>query len=126
MKENNKVAFCVYLVLYQEACSSFTPLGPSLEEKLFSSCDLMADKMAQCSFKSRPSLAEMGPRARVSAQFQPSNKARNWAATPGNLSSVFTADRLPVAPVSAPSMPPSAADSSPQTSSDSGETSAVY
>lgn len=108
---------------YKETCSSFTPLGPSLEEKLFSSCDLTADKMAQVSFKSKQSLAKMGPRAKVSAQFQPSTKARNWTVASEDLSSVFTA-KLPEAPVPAPSVPSSAADSSPQTSSDSGERSA--
>ncbi|XP_071352129.1 synergin gamma isoform X3 [Trachinotus anak] len=98
--------------------SQSTFQGPSLEEKLFSSCDLTADKMAQVSFKSRQSLAEIGPRAKVSAQFQSSTKARNWAAAPEDLSSVFTADKLPEAQVAAPSVPPSAADSSSQTSSD--------
>uniref|UniRef100_A0A8C4ICZ4 Synergin, gamma n=1 Tax=Dicentrarchus labrax TaxID=13489 RepID=A0A8C4ICZ4_DICLA len=100
--------------------SQSTFQGPSLEEKLFSSCDLTADKMAQVSFKSMQSLAKMGPRAKVSAQFQTSTKSRNWAAAPEDLSSVFVAEKLPEAPVSAPSVPPSAADSSPQTSSDSG------
>uniref|UniRef100_A0A7N9ARL9 Synergin, gamma n=1 Tax=Mastacembelus armatus TaxID=205130 RepID=A0A7N9ARL9_9TELE len=103
---------CVH---YKEACSSFTSLGPSLEEKLFSSCDLTADKTAQVTFKSKQSLTELGPRAKVSVQFQSSTKARNWAVAPEDLSSVFTEG-----PVSVPSIPPSAADSSPQTSSDSG------
>ncbi|XP_044057846.1 synergin gamma isoform X3 [Siniperca chuatsi] len=94
--------------------------GPSLEEKLFSSCDLTADKTAQVSFKSKHSLA-LGPKVKVSAQFESSTKARNWAAAPEDLSSVFVAEKLPEAPVSAPSVPPSAADSSPQTSSDSGQ-----
>ncbi|XP_018520862.1 synergin gamma isoform X4 [Lates calcarifer] len=98
--------------------SQSTFQGPSLEEKLFSSCDLTADKMAQVSFKSKQSLAKMGPRAKVSAQFQPSTKARNWTVASEDLSSVFTA-KLPEAPVPAPSVPSSAADSSPQTSSDS-------
>uniref|UniRef100_A0A7N8YP62 Synergin, gamma n=1 Tax=Mastacembelus armatus TaxID=205130 RepID=A0A7N8YP62_9TELE len=89
--------------------------GPSLEEKLFSSCDLTADKTAQVTFKSKQSLTELGPRAKVSVQFQSSTKARNWAVAPEDLSSVFTEG-----PVSVPSIPPSAADSSPQTSSDSG------
>lgn len=108
-------------VCYQEVCPSFTPLGPSLEEKLFSSCDLTGDKTAQVSFKSKQSMAEMGPRAKVSAQFQSSTKARNWAAASEDLSSVFVAERLPEVPVSATSNPPSAAVSSPQSSSDSGE-----
>uniref|UniRef100_A0A8C9XLQ6 Synergin gamma n=1 Tax=Sander lucioperca TaxID=283035 RepID=A0A8C9XLQ6_SANLU len=94
--------------------------GPSLEEKLFSSCDLTADTMAQVSFKSKQSLVAMGPRTKVSAQFHSSTKARNWAAAPEDLNSVFVAEKLPEVPVSAPSVPPSAADSSPQTSSDSG------
>uniref|UniRef100_A0A669AYY0 Synergin gamma n=1 Tax=Oreochromis niloticus TaxID=8128 RepID=A0A669AYY0_ORENI len=94
--------------------------GPSLEEKLFSSCDLTADKTAQVSFKSKQSLAEMTPRAKVSTQFQPSTKARNWAAATEDLSSVFVAEKPPEAPVPAPKLPPSAAGSSPQTSSDSG------
>ncbi|XP_053728403.1 synergin gamma isoform X6 [Synchiropus splendidus] len=93
--------------------------GPSLEEKLFSSCDLKADKMAQVSFKSKQSLAEMAPRAKVSAQFQSSSKARNWSATTADLSSVFAAESLPEAPVSAPTISPSPADSSTQNSSDS-------
>lgn len=59
----------------------------------------------------------MGSRAQASAQFQPSTKSRNWAAGPEDLSSVF----VTAAPVSAPSIPTSAADLSPQTSSDSGE-----
>uniref|UniRef100_A0AAQ5Y472 EH domain-containing protein n=1 Tax=Amphiprion ocellaris TaxID=80972 RepID=A0AAQ5Y472_AMPOC len=62
--------------------------GPTLEEKLFSSCDLTADKTAQVSFKSKQSLAEMTPRLKVSAQFQPSTKARNWAAAPDDLTGV--------------------------------------
>uniref|UniRef100_A0AAQ6IC59 EH domain-containing protein n=1 Tax=Anabas testudineus TaxID=64144 RepID=A0AAQ6IC59_ANATE len=74
--------------------------GPSLEEKLFSSCDLTADRTAQVNFKSKQSLAEMGPRAKVSAQFQSSTKARNWAAVSEDLSSVFTAEKVPESPVS--------------------------
>uniref|UniRef100_A0A672H2C0 EH domain-containing protein n=1 Tax=Salarias fasciatus TaxID=181472 RepID=A0A672H2C0_SALFA len=69
--------------------------GPSLEEKLFSSCDLTADKMAHISFKTKQSLAGMAPRAKVSAQFQPSSKARNWAAAPKDLSSVFATEKPP-------------------------------
>ncbi|XP_073338329.1 synergin gamma isoform X3 [Pagrus major] len=95
--------------------SQSTFQGPSLEEKLFSSCDLTADKTAQVSFKSKQSLAKMGSRSKVAAQFQSSTKSRNWAAAPEDLGSVFATE----APVSAPSVPTSAADSSPQTSSDS-------
>uniref|UniRef100_A0A3Q0RKG4 Synergin gamma n=1 Tax=Amphilophus citrinellus TaxID=61819 RepID=A0A3Q0RKG4_AMPCI len=107
-------------VCVKEACSSSTLLGPSLEEKLFSSCDLTADKTAHVSFKPKQSLAEMVPRAKVSAQFQPSTKARNWAAATEDLSSVFTAEKPPEALVPAPKLPPSAAASSPQASCDSG------
>ncbi|XP_034025076.1 synergin gamma isoform X3 [Thalassophryne amazonica] len=99
--------------------SQSTCQGPSLEEKLFSSCDLTADKTAHVSFKSKPCLAKMAPRAKVSAQFHTSTKARNWAESPADLSSVFIAEVLPVAPVSASGAPPSAADSSSQTCSHS-------
>ncbi|XP_034556541.1 synergin gamma isoform X3 [Notolabrus celidotus] len=99
--------------------SQSTFQGPSLEEKLFSSCDLTADKTAQVSFKAKQSLAKMGPRTRVSTQFQPSIKARNWAEAPQDLSSVFVQEKLPEAPMPAPSAPPSAADSSPLSGSDS-------
>uniref|UniRef100_A0A3P8NT82 EH domain-containing protein n=1 Tax=Astatotilapia calliptera TaxID=8154 RepID=A0A3P8NT82_ASTCA len=40
------------------------------------------------SFKSKQSLTEMTPRAKVSAQFQPSTKARNWAAATEDLTGV--------------------------------------
>ncbi|XP_047191495.1 synergin gamma isoform X2 [Scophthalmus maximus] len=103
-----------------DTSSQSTFQGPSLEEKLYSSYDLTADKTAQVSFKSRRSLAEMGPRAKVSAQFQSSTKARNWAAAQEDLGSVFATTELHEAPVSAPSVPPSAADSSSKTSSESG------
>ncbi|XP_077396824.1 synergin gamma isoform X3 [Festucalex cinctus] len=89
--------------------------GPSLEEKLFSSCDLMAGKTAHLNFKPRQTLTEMSPRARVSAQFQSSSKARNWAAASGDLSlqSVFVTERPPEAP-------PTTAKPSPRSSGDSG------
>lgn len=99
-----------------------SPLGPSLEEKLFSSCDFTADKTALVSFKSKQSLAEMAPTAKVSTQFQSSTKSRNWAMAPKDLSSVFVTQKPPVAPV----VTPAAADSSPHSGSDSGERSAVY
>ncbi|XP_041661432.1 synergin gamma isoform X3 [Cheilinus undulatus] len=100
--------------------SQSTFQGPSLEEKLFSSCDFTADKTAQLSFKSKQSLAGMSPRAKVSTQFQSSTKARNWAQAPEDLSSVFVSEKLPEALVStAPSIPPQTADSSPHSSSDS-------
>lgn len=103
--------------------SQFVPLGPSLEEKLFSSCDFTAEKVAQVHFKSRPSLDRMGPKTKVSVQFQTSNKSRNWALASEDLSSVFV---IPRAPASAAIIRSAAADSSPQTSSDSGETSAFF
>ncbi|CAJ1065178.1 synergin gamma isoform X4 [Xyrichtys novacula] len=99
--------------------SQSTFQGPSLEEKLFSSCDLTADKTAQVSFKPKQSLAEMGPRAKVSTLFQSSVKARNWAEAPRDLSSVFVSEKLPEAPKSAPGAPLPAADSSPQSGRDS-------
>ncbi|XP_029964036.1 synergin gamma isoform X2 [Salarias fasciatus] len=95
--------------------SQSTFQGPSLEEKLFSSCDLTADKMAHISFKTKQSLAGMAPRAKVSAQFQPSSKARNWAAAPKDLSSVFATEKPPECAAPAPSRPPP-----PQPGGDSG------
>ncbi|XP_031729325.1 synergin gamma isoform X3 [Anarrhichthys ocellatus] len=99
--------------------SQSTCQGPSLEEKLFSSCDFSAGRTAQVSFKSKPSLAKMGPGTKVSTQFHSSTKARDWAVAPQDLSSVFIAEKLPEVPGSAPGAPPSAVDSSPQTGSDS-------
>ncbi|KAM9451806.1 synergin gamma-like isoform 3-T6 [Salvelinus alpinus] len=92
--------------------------GPSLEEKLFSSCDLMAEKKAQVSFKSQRTLAPN--RATVSAQFHSSTKARNWAEAPGDLSSAFTIETpQPEAPAQGPTAPSPQADTPPsQTSSD--------
>ncbi|KAM6933844.1 synergin gamma isoform 3-T3 [Xenentodon cancila] len=99
--------------------SQSTLQGLSLEEKLFSSCDLTADKSAQISFKSKQSLAQMAPKTKVSSQFSPSPKARNWAARPEDLSSVFVSEKLQEPSATAPSQPPSAAGASPQTSSGS-------
>ncbi|XP_032446550.1 synergin gamma isoform X1 [Xiphophorus hellerii] len=76
--------------------------GPSLEEKLFSSCDLTADKSAQVSFKFKQSLAQMAPRARVSSQFSASPKARNWASATEDLSSVFVTEKTQEAAASPP------------------------
>ncbi|XP_052323580.1 synergin gamma isoform X7 [Oncorhynchus keta] len=92
--------------------------GPSLEEKLFSSCDLTAEKKAQVSFKSQRTLAPN--RATVSAQFHSSTKARNWAEAPGDLSSAFTIETpQPEAPALGSTAPSPAADPPPpQTSSD--------
>ncbi|KAM9732642.1 synergin gamma isoform 5-T5 [Menidia menidia] len=99
--------------------SQSTFQGPSLEEKLFSSCDLTADKTAQVSFKSKLSLAQMAPRTQVSSQFQACLKARNWDAAPEDLSSAFVKENPAEAPSSPPTQPPPAAGLSPQTSSDS-------
>lgn len=73
-------------------------LGPSLEEKLVSSCDLSASKQAQVHFKSSQPLAEMGHKAPVSAHFQPSTKARNWGIADSNLRAVFTVEAPPPPP----------------------------
>lgn len=102
--------------------SSPTSLGPSLEEKLFSSCDLTANKKAHVSFKSQQPLAELGPRAKISAQFHSSDKARNWAWNPpGDLSSAFTIEMPPESPAPPPAAPTPTADTLPQTSNNGGE-----
>ncbi|MGH0186415.1 UNVERIFIED_CONTAM: hypothetical protein FKN15_021831 [Acipenser sinensis] len=75
--------------------------GPSLEEKLVSSCDLSASKQAQVHFKSSQPLAEMGHKAPVSAHFQPSTKARNWGIADSNLRAVFTVEAPPPSPLPA-------------------------
>ncbi|XP_029111296.1 synergin gamma isoform X3 [Scleropages formosus] len=80
--------------------------GPSLEEKLFSSCDLTAEKQAQLSFQSCLPLAKLVPRDQVVAQFQPSARARNWASTPEDLSDAFT-----TGPLATPGSPPGAESS---------------
>ncbi|KAM4743256.1 synergin gamma isoform 2-T2 [Anableps anableps] len=99
--------------------------GPSLEEKLFSSCDLTADKSAHINFKSKQSLAQMAPKAKVSSQFSASPKARNWAAATEDLSSVFVTEKAQEAPVAPPDHQlPAAAGPSGQASSDTGV--AVY
>ncbi|XP_041918771.1 synergin gamma isoform X2 [Alosa sapidissima] len=82
--------------------------GPSLEEKLFSSCDLTAHGKAQVHFKQHKPLAHLGSRAASSgqAQFQPSTKARNWAQASEDLSSAFvTTETSPEAPASASAAP---------------------
>uniref|UniRef100_A0A673KJI1 Synergin gamma-like n=1 Tax=Sinocyclocheilus rhinocerous TaxID=307959 RepID=A0A673KJI1_9TELE len=63
--------------------------GPSLEEKMFTSCDLTADKKAQVSFKPRQALSELSPRVQVTAQFHSSTRARNWAQTQDDFNSAF-------------------------------------
>ncbi|CAL8352875.1 unnamed protein product [Lota lota] len=71
-------------------CSRSAPPGPSLEEKLFSSCDMSADKRAQVSFKAQQAPAGKAPRAKVSARFRPSAMARDWAAATEDLSTTTT------------------------------------
>uniref|UniRef100_A0A672K1N1 Synergin gamma n=1 Tax=Sinocyclocheilus grahami TaxID=75366 RepID=A0A672K1N1_SINGR len=63
--------------------------GPSLEEKMFSSCDLTADMKAQVSFKPRQGLSELNPKSQVTAQFHSSTRARNWAQTQDDFNSGF-------------------------------------
>ncbi|XP_021328595.1 synergin gamma isoform X5 [Danio rerio] len=79
--------------------------GPSLEEKMFSSCDLTADKKAQVSFKPRQALSELNPRAQVTAQFHSSTKARNWAQTQDDFHSAFMTGMAPE-PLPATQAPP--------------------
>uniref|UniRef100_A0A9J8A750 Synergin, gamma n=1 Tax=Cyprinus carpio carpio TaxID=630221 RepID=A0A9J8A750_CYPCA len=69
--------------------------GPSLEEKMFSSCDLTADKKAQVSFKPRQALSELSSRAQVTAQFHSSTRARNWAQTQDDFNSAFIIEMAP-------------------------------
>uniref|UniRef100_A0A4W4DTN1 EH domain-containing protein n=1 Tax=Electrophorus electricus TaxID=8005 RepID=A0A4W4DTN1_ELEEL len=70
--------------------------GPSLQEKLSSSCDLMAEKKAQVTFRPRPALCELKPRAQVTVQFPSSSRARDWANS-DELSSAFTTETPPMA-----------------------------
>uniref|UniRef100_A0A8C7ZAX4 Synergin, gamma n=1 Tax=Oryzias sinensis TaxID=183150 RepID=A0A8C7ZAX4_9TELE len=93
--------------------------GPSLEEKLFSSCDLTAEKSAQLNFKAKQSLTQMAPKTKVSSQFQTSPNARDWAAASEDLNSAFTLQN-PQDTLVPPNLPPSTAGASPQTSSNSG------
>ncbi|XP_072445887.1 synergin gamma isoform X2 [Chiloscyllium punctatum] len=67
--------------------------GPSLEEKMFASCDLSMPKQANVKFNQSQPLADIGSKASVSTQFQPSAKACNWAIQTENLAGVFTTDR---------------------------------
>ncbi|XP_061682592.1 synergin gamma isoform X3 [Syngnathoides biaculeatus] len=96
--------------------------GPSLEEKLFSSCDLTAGKTAHLNFKPRRTLTEMSPRARVSAQFQSSGKARNWTTSSRDLGleAVFVTERIPQCTAAGPGVAPTAAEAPPQSAGDSG------
>uniref|UniRef100_H2LI71 Synergin gamma n=1 Tax=Oryzias latipes TaxID=8090 RepID=H2LI71_ORYLA len=93
--------------------------GPSLEEKLFSSCDLTAEKSAQLNFRAKQSLTQMAPKTKVSSQFQTSPNARDWAAASEDLNSAFTLQN-PQDSLVPPNLPPSTAGASPQNSSNSG------
>ncbi|XP_034166429.2 synergin gamma isoform X2 [Pangasianodon hypophthalmus] len=99
--------------------SQSTFQGPSLEEKLFSSCDLTADKKAQVNFKPCRAMSELAPRAQVSVRFQSSSRARNWAQCSDDLSATFTVEKTPEPPTASPA--PTAAEAQPhQASSASG------
>uniref|UniRef100_A0A673KR04 Synergin gamma-like n=1 Tax=Sinocyclocheilus rhinocerous TaxID=307959 RepID=A0A673KR04_9TELE len=88
--------------------------GPSLEEKMFTSCDLTADKKAQVSFKPRQALSELSPRVQVTAQFHSSTRARNWAQTQDDFNSAF------IEPLPATQAPPAADNPPVQPTSTSG------
>uniref|UniRef100_A0A672LQ08 Synergin gamma-like n=1 Tax=Sinocyclocheilus grahami TaxID=75366 RepID=A0A672LQ08_SINGR len=89
--------------------------GPSLEEKMFTSCDLTADKKAQVSFKPRQALSELSLRVQVTAQFHSSTRARNWAQTQDDFNSAF------IEPLPATQAPPAADNPPVQPTSTSGE-----
>uniref|UniRef100_A0A671QRE4 EH domain-containing protein n=1 Tax=Sinocyclocheilus anshuiensis TaxID=1608454 RepID=A0A671QRE4_9TELE len=93
--------------------------GPYLEEKMFSSCNLTADKKAQVSFKPHQALSELSPKSQVTAQFHSSTRARNWAQTQDDFNSAFI---IETAPESLPAIQaPPAADNPPiQPASTSG------
>uniref|UniRef100_A0A3B4CEK3 EH domain-containing protein n=1 Tax=Pygocentrus nattereri TaxID=42514 RepID=A0A3B4CEK3_PYGNA len=95
--------------------SQSTFQGPSLEEKLFSSCDLTGDKRAQVNFRPRQALSELTPKAQVSVQFHSSSRARNWAHSPDDLSAAFTVEMTPEPQSS--SQPPAVAEDPPQQAS---------
>uniref|UniRef100_A0A671PR41 Synergin gamma-like n=1 Tax=Sinocyclocheilus anshuiensis TaxID=1608454 RepID=A0A671PR41_9TELE len=88
--------------------------GPSLEEKMFTSCDLTSDKKAQVSFKPRQALSELSPRVQVTAQFHSSTRARNWAQTQDDFNSAF------IEPLPATQAPPAADNPTVQPTSTSG------
>ncbi|XP_051521313.1 synergin gamma isoform X2 [Myxocyprinus asiaticus] len=75
--------------------------GPSLDEKMVSSCDLTADKKAHVSFKPWHALSELGPRAQATTQFHSCSRSRNWGQTQDDFSSAFiietASESLPVA-----------------------------
>lgn len=101
-------------------CSS----GPSLEEKLFSSCDLTVDKKARVNFKPCQAMSGLVAKAQVSVQFQCSSRACDWVQYPDDLSADFTLVKTPEPPTASPA--PTAAEAhSHQASSASGENRAV-
>ncbi|XP_048016183.1 synergin gamma isoform X3 [Megalobrama amblycephala] len=79
--------------------------GPSLEEKMFSSCDLTSDKKAKVSFKPHQALSELSPRAQVTTQFHSSTRARNWAQTQDDFNSAFFTEMAPEPLAAAQSAP---------------------
>uniref|UniRef100_A0A8C1V5G5 Synergin, gamma n=1 Tax=Cyprinus carpio TaxID=7962 RepID=A0A8C1V5G5_CYPCA len=93
--------------------------GPSLEEKMFTSCDLTADKKAQVSFKPHQALSELSPRVQVTAQFHSSTRARNWAQTQDDFNSAFIVETAPE-PRPATQVPPAADNPPVQPTSTSG------
>ncbi|XP_046718354.1 synergin gamma isoform X3 [Silurus meridionalis] len=104
--------------------SQSTFQGPSLEEKLFSSCDLKADKRAQVNFKPNKALVELAPRAQVSVRFQSSLKARNWAQCSDDLSAAFMVEKTPEPPTASPA--PKAAEAHPDQTSSASAGVGVY
>ncbi len=99
---------------------SLTDSGPSLEEKMFTSCDLTADKKAQVSFKPCQALSELSPRVQVTAQFHSSTRARNWAQNKDDFNSAFIIEPAPE-PLPATQAPPAADNPPIQPTSTSGE-----
>ncbi|XP_060799684.1 synergin gamma isoform X7 [Neoarius graeffei] len=104
--------------------SQSTFQGPSLEEKLFSSCDLTVDKKAQVNFKSRQAMSELAPRAPVSVHFQSSSRAHNWAQCSDDLSAAFTVEKTPEPPTASPA--PTAAEAQPHQASSASAGVGVY
>ncbi|XP_026138421.1 synergin gamma isoform X2 [Carassius auratus] len=93
--------------------------GPSLEEMMFTSCDLTADKKAHVSFKPHQALSELSPRVHVTAQFHSSTRARNWAQTQDDFNSAFILETAPE-PLPATQAPPAADNPPVQPTSTSG------
>ncbi|KAM9468871.1 synergin gamma isoform 2-T2 [Clarias gariepinus] len=95
--------------------SQSTFQGPTLEEKLFSSCDLSVDKKAQVNFKPCQAMVELTPRSQVSVHFESSPRARNWAQYSDDISTAFTVEKTPEPPTASPA--PTTAEAQPQPAS---------